>query len=149
LALCVLGTLSPGLIADLGGLDRQSRAGADSGGASAQLSLATGTRGHGLEAPSSMLAAVSSAMVTSATSTSSLLAAHGMSAVTRCQLEDFGRVSLSRLHRKVRTSASVTRLEPLFNMTGRASGRAHPMAGFAAAGGGAECSMADIGGSSG
>jgi hypothetical protein len=73
-----------------------------------------------------MLAAISNAMVRSATSTWSLRAADRSNAVTRCQLADSCRSARSRLKRKVRTSASVTRLDPPRNATGRASGRDQP-----------------------
>src|SRR5450432_80907 len=101
--------------------------------------------GSGFCGPSSMLAAISSAMVTSATSTSSLLAADRSIAVTRCQFEDSRRLAFSRLNRKVRTSASVTRLVPLRNVTGRANGRDQPMRDLlTSAGGGVECSMTAV-----
>ena len=77
-----------------------------------------------------MLAAISKAIVTSAASTSSLRAAASSNPVTRCQFGDSRRLCWSRLNRKLRKSASVTRLVPSRIVTGRASGRAQPERGL-------------------
>ncbi|HEY6258368.1 MAG TPA: hypothetical protein VIY51_21500 [Xanthobacteraceae bacterium] len=89
-----------------------------------------------------MLAAISNAIVTSATSTSSLLAAESSSAVTRCQADDCRGSVRMRQKRKVRTSASVTKFGPPRSVTGRARGRDQRRGGLGiSAGESAKCSV--------